>query len=103
MCFMYIGGVDGMSCNVTSSDSGTASHDFTSAGDSVVLETDDDEQLYISCTIKTICAQYSTAGEQHEVRAFQESRSWQMGFLYNVMDMITFVFISIVVLSPMSH
>ena len=59
---MYIGAEDGMSCNVTSSDSGTASHDFTSAGDSVVLETDDGEQLYISCTGKTICAQYSTTG-----------------------------------------
>ena len=53
-----------MSCNVTSSNSGTASHDFTSAGDSVVLETDDVEQLYISCTDTTICARYSTAGEQ---------------------------------------
>ena len=57
MCFMYIGAEDGMSCTVTSSDSGTASHDFTSAGDSVVLETDDGEQLYSSCTGKTICAQ----------------------------------------------
>ena len=62
MSFMYIGAEDGMSCNVTSSDSGTASHDFTSAGDSVVLETDDDERLYISCTDKAICAQYSTTG-----------------------------------------
>ena len=59
---MYIGAEDRMSCNVTSSDSATAIHDFTSAGDSVVLETDDGEQLYISCTGKTICAQYSTTG-----------------------------------------
>ena len=41
--FMYIGAEDGMSCNVTSSDTGTPSHDFTSAGDSVVPETDDGE------------------------------------------------------------
>ena len=54
MCFMYIGAADRMSCNVTSSDS-------------VVLETDDGEQLYISCTGKTICVQYSATGEQYEV------------------------------------
>ena len=64
---MYIGAEDGMSCNVTSSDSGTTTHDFTSAGDSVVLETDDGEQLYISCTNKTICAQYTATGEPYEV------------------------------------
>ena len=67
MSFVYIGAVDRMSCNVTSSDAGTASHNFTSAGDSVVLETDDDEQLYILCTDKAICAQYSATGEQYEV------------------------------------
>ena len=59
MCFMYIGAADRMSCNVTSSDS-------------VVLETDDGEQLYISCTGKTICVQYSATGEQYEVIGFHQ-------------------------------
>ena len=59
LVFLYIGAVDGMSCNVTSSDFGTASHDFMSAGDSVVLKTDDGEQLYISCTGKTKCAKHN--------------------------------------------
>ena len=59
MCFMYIGAEDGMSCNVTSSDS-------------VVLETDDGEQLYISSTGKTICVQSSATGEQYEVIGFHQ-------------------------------
>ena len=59
MCFMYIGAAGRMSCNVTSSDS-------------VVLETDDGEQLYISCTGKTICVQYSATGEQYEVIGFHQ-------------------------------